>query len=175
MAIARRHEVQVGHVRRICRGSEAGDAWRRYRTGRQTLVHVGVVRRVDSEVPVEHATDVVAERVLHGRIRLQQHPSLESVVVDSGDHRSLFGETGFSLDDRGHRHQVVAIDLEVGGAGIPLRTPATLERIDHLAHGLPRRGANGERVGVREEIALECFVGQVEARQQCGVARRRAH
>ena len=59
------------------------------------------------EILVEHARDVLAERVLHRRIGLQQHARLEPVLVHRRDHRPLLGDARLLLDDRRQRHDVV--------------------------------------------------------------------
>jgi hypothetical protein len=109
---------------------------------------VRVVARIDLEVLEQHAVDVLAQRVLDSRIRLQQHADPETVVIHRGDDGALFREACFLLDDGRERDDVVARHRERLQAGIPLRLPHLLEFRHQHAHGFLRRRAFGERVRI---------------------------
>ena len=105
--------------------------------GGSPVMLVRVVRRLDLEILVQHPRDVLAERVLHRGIGLEQHPRLEPVQVHRRDHRALLREARLLLHDRRQRHDVVAAHRERLERGVPLGLPDALEALDHR-HGPPR-------------------------------------
>jgi hypothetical protein len=62
-------------------------------------MYVGVIRRCDLEILVQHSSHVMAEGVLNGWVSLKEHSFAEPVVVDGGDDWALFRKAGLSLDD----------------------------------------------------------------------------
>src|SRR6266516_2852293 len=113
VAIGCGNEIQI---RDICwiRGSlEARRSGRSDGPWWQTLVYVGVVRRLHREILVQHPSDVVAERVLDRWISLEQHAPAQSVVINSGDDGPFFRNPGLLLDNGRHRYEVVSIDIQV--------------------------------------------------------------
>ena len=165
-----RDEIDVRNVRRIeCRD----DRWlarRRDRSRRQSLVLVGVVRRIDLEMLVEHARHVVAECVLHRGVGLQLHAGLQAIEVHRGNHGSLFWKPRFLLDDGRECHDVVAAHRVRLQRRIPRRLPDLLKAADHQLDCAARRGAVGKDVGVGKEIALQRRRRNVERMQERGIA-----
>jgi hypothetical protein len=106
MAVLAGDEVQVRDIRRICSRGKTCHTRRCHRSRGQTFMYVGVVRRRDLQILVQHSSHVVAEGVLNGWIGLKQHSLAQPIVVNGGDDRALFRKAG-SLDDGSHRHEVV--------------------------------------------------------------------
>src|SRR5262249_1052847 len=102
---------------------------------------------------------------------LEQHPFLQSVVIDGRDDRTLLRETCLLLDDRRQRHDVVARHAELLESSIPLGLPDFLELRDEHADGLFGGGAFRERIRVGKEVALERRRWNVKAMAQRRVTR----
>ena len=65
------------------------------RTGRQTFVQIGVVRRLVPRVLVEHPPyAVIADGENDRRVGLQQHVLVQPIHVETGDAGLLFAAAG---------------------------------------------------------------------------------
>jgi hypothetical protein len=99
MTVLARDEVQIRDIRWICRRGETCYTRRCHGSGRQTFMYVGVIRRRDLQILVQHSSHVMAEGVLNSWVGLKEHPFAQPVVVDGGDDWTLFRKAGFSLYD----------------------------------------------------------------------------
>ena len=59
------------------------------RSGRQSGVLVGVVRRIHGQVLVQNSAKRIVKTECHGRIRLKRPPALEPVEIYPGNQRHL--------------------------------------------------------------------------------------
>src|SRR5688572_15687122 len=98
---------------------------------------------------------MLAARILHCRIRLQQHFLAKPVQVNTGDHWSLLRYLRLALDDRRERHQLMSTQAELSELGAPFRLPLPLESLHHLEHSCASLRSVGEGVRVGKQIALE--------------------
>ena len=94
------HKQVIG-LRRIEHHIEGRGSRTTNRSRRKTRILIGVVRRIQLEVRIEHTAQFeIAYGIHNRRVSLKEHAFLDAVEVEAGDDRQLVLVAALALDDR---------------------------------------------------------------------------
>ena len=138
-----------------------------YRSGRQTRVFIGVVRRIDSQMAVKNTSEFeIADRVFDGRTGLEQHAFTNAVEVKAGNERHLVFVVTFAFDDRGYDGNLDRRESERIGFGTSGVVPESVVLSLHSVEELVGGNVPIDLVRVRdEEAAAGLFVEPVRLQE----------
>lgn len=174
-------EVVVVGLCGLCDGGDGGEAWAGDGAGGEAGMEPGVVGRGVFEIddgefafPPAVLADgfgVLGDGELDGGVGAEAVAGGEAVVEDAGDEWAFFGDDGFAFDDGGEGEGLVGVEPAGGGGGAELGGKALVKGANHVGDEVVHGGADGEDVGIGEEVALEAgALGEVlgEARGELG-------
>ena len=104
-------------------------------------------------LPVRHVLSEHAKRnnrVLHGRVRLQEHAAVKPVLEDRGDLGLFLGSARLLLDNRGERDELLHGIALVGRGGTNGRVYASVELGEEPPQHNIRRDVVAELIRLRE-------------------------
>ncbi len=169
-------EKEVAAIRRVQRGVESGLPRICDGAGRQSLHGIGVVwmrppQVALVQVPVPFEVIGKQYRVNDGRVGIEPHLFLQSIVKDTSDARPLLRLPRLLLHDAGQRDRLQLVELH---RGKPLRLgvlPRLLEaRHHHLRDARAARAAR-KRIGIGKEKPFQVLAGNAQLASHRRIAR----
>src|SRR6202171_1826662 len=174
--VVARDEKEVAAIRRVQRRVESGLAGIGNGARRQSLPGIGVVWMLPPQVglvqvPVPFEVIGKQYRINDGRVGIEPHVLLQSIVKDARDARPLLRLSCLLLHDAGQRDRLQLVELHPGK---PLRLgvlPRLVEARHHRLRDAQASHRARHRIGIGKEKPLQVLAGNAQLASHRRIAR----